>query len=1356
MRIRGQDSIVVTERHRTPSPVTPRSLRVDDGGSCFRVVNVVDGRLTITRPGGMANHALAYVEITDSAAHNGTTVVAPAAVTATAASGTSVDVRWTDKSDNDTGFKVERLDANGTPTVLGTTYSNAGLFADANASPNTTYTYRVTALNGTSTSASIVSNAITTPAANAGQLPYNVARTPWTTDATIQGEDFDAGGSTVAYLDSIGGNAGGYYRSGSEDVGYNVDNGRYFLGWNRAGEWVECTINVPTAGTYQFQTSVASDGTGGTFAVAMNGTTKASNVQVPNTGAFTTYQTITTATFTLAAGTNQVLRLTATSDDPTHYWVGDIDWLKLVRVADAPTTMDLTATAVNETTVNLHWNDIYSAETGYTVQGSLDGGTTFADLTVTDVNAEYVAISGLTPGTLYQFRIRATNASDWSNVASATTLATTAVDIGLYSTGFDDNRQPLPGGAVDPHWGGYVVELTRDGEPINPSNAWTLNAGQWIGPVADQSAGDVNDRWFHAKTTFNVPAADVDSLVVYGNALADNELTHFKLNGREITDALNATFTSSKSFTITGGFVAGINTLTADVYNYDALPNAHGLSLALTTSLSQVATPAVVSVKAIDGVAEEGSGTNHATFRIRRTGDTTSALAIPYALWGNADPAADYALTPAGPGDYSTVATITIPAGQGYVDVDLAATADALTEGKETADLTLLGASTFTLDGSQTATATIYDADGTAPVGAPSVSIAVAPVSIAENGTAASVFTVTLDGAEGYAGTIKVPLAVAGTAGERDYAAGAIPEYASFSPVGGGTFGPGPQVVTFSVTPIDDALVEGSETVSVELSEGTGYTLGTTTIATATIVDNDTTPPTNHPPHAVPNAPQPPTTATVGQQYTWDFSQDFADEDAGDVLHYSTPQPSNAAIDANTGVFTWTPTAAELGHRQISLVVDDGHGGTLMPQFGVTVVDASTPLPTVTIVATDPTATEAGPTPGTFTVTRSVVTDQPLTVRYALNPSTSTATPGDDLESLSGTVTILAGNSDATLDVVPIDDATPEPDETVFVDLTPPITGDGYTLGTSTSARVTIVDNDSGTGPSTGTEDVDIDLYEDTDGDGEHDNSDAQETFEGTNQTEIAAEGSEDLSRLELTVRNAATNDTVTIDYDANLYVLYTDSWAQNALTPGTAINLSDLGIDGSGSASLYAQRKPGNSSSAPGTLASSNTSITATVGGKQGKGFKGGTKPGQGADNSEIPDNPEWHDGVTDNNGGLDDGDGDQTLTNRDLFWANPRNSNRTTLIIGFSGHTQSAGKKDVQGKIWDIDPTSGAYQLGLQIYNQNIPITMFPEDPGNKSVLSLDTCGDGVIGVQIRTKAKPASTRMDNSALLPAHFRF
>src|SRR2546429_5701730 len=91
-----------------------------------------------------------------------------------------------------------------------------------------------------------------------------------------------------------------------------------------------------------------------------------------------------------------------------------------------------------------------------------------------------------------------------------------------------------------------------------------------------------------------------------------------------------------------------------------------------------------------------------------------------------------------------------------------------------------------------------------------------------------------------------------------------------------------------------------------------------------------------------------------------------------------------------------------------------------------------TNLAVVTIVASDPDASEIGPDTGTFTVTRTDGTNSDLTVFYHVG---GTAKPGRDYQALSGHLTIPAGTSSADITLTPIADVdtTIETNETVVV-----------------------------------------------------------------------------------------------------------------------------------------------------------------------------------------------------------------------------------------------------------------------------------------------------------------------------------
>lgn len=113
-------------------------------------------------------------------------------------------------------------------------------------------------------------------------------------------------------------------------------------------------------------------------------------------------------------------------------------------------------------------------------------------------------------------------------------------------------------------------------------------------------------------------------------------------------------------------------------------------------------------------------------------------------------------------------------------------------------------------------------------------------------------------------------------------------------------------------------------------------------------------------------------------------------------------------------------------------------------------------LPVVTVVASGGAATakESGLVAGQFSVSRSSMdVSAALTVNYSL--AGSTAGNGTDYQFLSGSVTIPANQSSATISIVPLDDSVDESDETVVLTLS---THNAYNLGAPKSATVTILD----------------------------------------------------------------------------------------------------------------------------------------------------------------------------------------------------------------------------------------------------------------------------------------------------------
>ncbi|WP_168215697.1 fibronectin type III domain-containing protein [Roseimaritima ulvae] len=86
----------------------------------------------------------------------------------------------------------------------------------------------------------------------------------------------------------------------------------------------------------------------------------------------------------------------------------------------------ITVSAISNTIVQVQWTDNSNNETGFRVEASTDGGTTFTTVATTGINENLVDVTDLTPGEVYQFRVFATNGID--SPASGTSSLTTSAD----------------------------------------------------------------------------------------------------------------------------------------------------------------------------------------------------------------------------------------------------------------------------------------------------------------------------------------------------------------------------------------------------------------------------------------------------------------------------------------------------------------------------------------------------------------------------------------------------------------------------------------------------------------------------------------------------------------------------------------------------------------------------------------------------------------------------------------------------------------------------------------------------------------------------------------------------------------
>jgi hypothetical protein len=169
--------------------------------------------------------------------------------------------------------------------------------------------------------------------------------TPVALPGLVQAENFDIGAEGVAYHDATLGNKGGAYRSTDVDIEPTSDtDGGYNVGWARAGEWLKYSVNVAVSGSYRLETRIANLGTGATFRVEVDGVDRTGPIDVPDTGGWQTWQTITTAGIPLTAGEQVIRVFFATAGSGGG--VGNYNWFRLVESTSSNSTTPYGGTPV--------------------------------------------------------------------------------------------------------------------------------------------------------------------------------------------------------------------------------------------------------------------------------------------------------------------------------------------------------------------------------------------------------------------------------------------------------------------------------------------------------------------------------------------------------------------------------------------------------------------------------------------------------------------------------------------------------------------------------------------------------------------------------------------------------------------------------------------------------------------------------------------------------------------------------------------------------------------------------------------------------------------------------------------------
>ena len=268
---------------------------------------------------------------------------------------------------------------------------------------------------------------------------------------------------------------------------------------------------------------------------------------------------------------------------------------------------------------------------------------------------------------------------------------------------------------------------------------------------------------------------------------------------------------------------------------------------------------------------------------------------------------------------------------------------------------------------------------------------------------------------------------------------------------------------TLTVPTADDTTDEPDGSITVRITTGAGYTVGTPSTAMVTVSDNDVAPSPDAPVASISAAD--PTTITEGTAATFRVTLDRVAPaggltisvdvtESGSYIAASAPETVVIAEGATTGTLTVSTDDDSLDETDgaITAVINAGAGYTVgTPSTAmVTVNDDDVLLARIT--AADPTTITEG-TAATFTVTLDLAAPAGgLTISVGVTQSGSYIA-----DSAPETVVIAEGATTGTLTVSTDDDSLDEPDGSITVRIT---TGAGYTVGTLSTAMVTVLDND--------------------------------------------------------------------------------------------------------------------------------------------------------------------------------------------------------------------------------------------------------------------------------------------------------
>ena len=544
-----------------------------------------------------------------------------------------------------------------------------------------------------------------------------------------------------------------------------------------------------------------------------------------------------------------------------------------------------------------------------------------------------------------------------------------------------------------------------------------------------------------------------------------------------VTFAANSAAGATQTITIT----ATNDSLSETAESFTVTLGSVTSTLSSQISLKNGASSATATIAESDAITISISGPTTVD-----EGDTTTAYTVSLSPSG-VKPSSDLTVTYTTGGGTATAGsdytaktgTLTFTqAAPGAQTFTVETTGDSIDEGTgETFTVTISGESGgggSTSLGTSTVTTTITD-DDDAPTG---IALSVSPTTLGEDDAATSItVTATLQGGSTRPTDTVVTIGtLSGSATkDTDYEATTL---ANITIPANSSTGSG----TFTVTPTDDAVVEGDETIIIP---------GTTTVsglsvasATVTLTDDDkaTTPPGDK--DAATLSISGPT-SNVSEGGNAEFTVTLSQAVSKEVKVAWTATGNTDDYSPDSGTVTFVANSTVGATQSITIAVTDDKLSETAESFTVTLGTITSDLSsqislksgsssaTATIAASDPitvnisgpSTVDEGDTTTVYTVSLSPDGVKPtadLTVSYGTSDGTATA--GTDYTAKSGTLTFTnTATGSQTFTVSTTEDTFDETDETFTVTISSPSGGGGPapSLGTAKSVTTTITDDDN-------------------------------------------------------------------------------------------------------------------------------------------------------------------------------------------------------------------------------------------------------------------------------------------------------